>query len=558
MAQLEEIKQRKMAIEEKVQEVYGDQVAVAHTMEGYDALRLKATSDYTDSILEGNTMLEELIQLLVVQQEQMVSADLLFVPEQVQEQTNANPPAAHPPVKKDKVSQKKQQKEYKSAFDAQMEIEKANYKACAKLEEGKAFNPELVRNGYTTNVVFKKKVTCKEGDKKFELTQIEILERVYANDFSHLEQLEPPLRYMLAADYMKEHRDDFAGTPEEVVANMHSVSAMMHPLFRLGISLGMRRCLQDNNMGKDAAYFQQLDELLNTAIMVKTITTKPTPDSASPEDLQRNAKSQIFIAKTMFLAQLGDFKKKEKTNVSEWDHTVANAFAHCSRVGFILPSEDDKAVRQDESQSLVGAYIGKKKGAESGFFSRGAATHSLRKKSKKAGGDSFKEKKTIGTFTNQYGMNVAVGGLGNDGIPGENGQARQLKNDGSCGHVYMHLQEGDDDSYTGLLIGFESDSYKKTNQLGHTHGFGNGEFASSFGGQRMDEIADKYGGREVDLSHMEASKVKNLLNQFETKIEELRETDQQKYERTVEKLCGKKMNQNEMNQLLRDLGIGNA
>jgi hypothetical protein len=60
-------------------------------------------------------------------------------------------------------------------------------------------------------------------------------------------------------------------------------------------------------------------------------------------------------------------------------------------------------------------------------------------------------------------------------------------------------KEATTEEYGGFLIGFESDAYKKTNQLGHKHGFGNGEFASSFGGQRVDEIGDKYGGRVCDL-----------------------------------------------------------
>ena len=63
-----------------------------------------------------------------------------------------------------------------------------------------------------------------------------------------------------------------------------------------------------------------------------------------------------------------------------------------------------------------------------------------------------------------------------------------------------------------MMLGFESDAYKKKNQLGHTHGFGNGEYCSSFGGQRVDEIGNKYGGRTVDATGMDLNFADILFN----------------------------------------------
>jgi hypothetical protein len=58
--------------------------------------------------------------------------------------------------------------------------------------------------------------------------------------------------------------------------------------------------------------------------------------------------------------------------------------------------------------------------------------------------------------------------------------------------------------------------YASQKKLGHTHGFGNGEHASSFGGQRVDEIGDKYGGRVCDLSEFTPQEITSWLLQLET------------------------------------------
>ena len=82
----------------------------------------------------------------------------------------------------------------------------------------------------------------------------------------------------------------------------------------------------------------------------------------------------------------------------------------------------------------------------------------------------------------------------------------------------MHVQEGNKDEFSGLLIGFESDAPGYTNQTGHTHKLGNGEFASSFGGMRQDETGDKYGGRMVDLSGIEAKVFEEKMARLEGKM----------------------------------------
>jgi hypothetical protein len=100
-------------------------------------------------------------------------------------------------------------------------------------------------------------------------------------------------------------------------------------------------------------------------------------------------------------------------------------------------------------------------------------------------------------------MNCAIGGLGNAGVSG-----KTLSNDGSCGHFYSMHKEADSSHYGAMLMGLESDAHRVTNQMGHTHDIhATAEKASSLGGQRLDEVGEKYGGRQCDLSGMSAENI---------------------------------------------------
>lgn len=68
----------------------------------------------------------------------------------------------------------------------------------------------------------------------------------------------------------------------------------------------------------------------------------------------------------------------------------------------------------------------------------------------------------------------------------------------------------------------------------------------------MDEIGDKYGGREVDLSGIEAEEFKSAMLRLETKMRHLREdpNGQTELEHMIRKLCGEQMSRNEINALL--------
>ena len=440
-------------------------------------------------------------------------------------------------------------KKFSSLSKDEQDAEEQHYK---ELKAANTFvkNAEL-NSPYMRKVLEK---TVKIGGEK--ITQEELLNKVRGGDYSHMQQLDSVLRNRAATEYMLAHPIPENVTPEEFIENFKTeakasrkdpVSEMLNPLFRMGISLMIN---SKAVLPEVAERYRKIDDLLNKEIMMATITKRKCRiDEGSEEDKQRNVRSQVFIMKTLFTSHLGrlQMKKKDGTPPSkDWPYSVANAFTHCSRVMITLPGSRSK---ED--------YYG-----EPGFKKRGGATHNLELKRKDAT-KGAEEKKSFTPF-NQFGMNIAVGGLGNNGIPAGKTE-RKIKNDGSCGHLYMHFEKGDEEKHSGMLIGFESDAYGVMNQTGHVHDLkATGEFASSFGGQRCDEIGDKYGGREVDLSKMDPDAyiaVMNLLDSVATRLllsergdnEDADADHQIKLNNIAEKLCGNLMEGEQLRSFIQML-----
>lgn len=436
-------------------------------------------------------------------------------------------------------------------------------------EEEKKYKAVKARNSFVKaselNTPYMQKVLqSKKKIGKQSITQQELMNKVKGGDYSHMQQLDPVLRNRVATEYMLEH--PIKCTPEEFVGSLKlekdPVSAMLNPVMRMGISLVINSKNADPTVIEK---YRKIDDLLNKEIMIATITKrKSTIFGQTEEDLQRNIRSQVFIMKTLLSSHLGKMQlKKEGGNPpsQDWPYSVANAYAHCSRVVINFPKPSGDWTEEKEDRMLSTFY------GNSGFFKRGGATHNLERK-RKDHTKGAKEQKSFTPF-NQYGMNVAVGGLGNAGIP--SGTVRRLlKNDGSCGHLFMHFEKGNAENYSGALIGFESDAYGVMNQTGHVHDLlATGEFASSFGGQRCDEIGDKYGGREVDLTSVNAEayeELMNLLDEAATNllmsarvfdddnyIDPAHQGEQVALNEIAEQLCGNLMDEKQMKALIRKL-----
>ena len=391
-----------------------------------------------------------------------------------------------------------------------------------------------------------------EGHK---ITQQELYEKVKDGDCSHMQELDTTLRNRAATEYIAKH--PITGTPEDFVKELlkkkDPVTEMMNPLLRMGISQVIN---SDEVTDAVKEKYKKVDELLNTEIMIATITKRAKEsDGYTDEQVLLNQRSQIFIIKSMLSCHIGKFKIKQRDkNLPDgrWPDTVANAFSHCSRVIMTMPGQTGEFNQRTEDQ-MLGSYYGM-----AGFKRRVSATHALHRKRRTEAKEAKEMKVNFFNPVSQYGMDVAIGGMGNNGIPDSEGQVRKLKNDGSCGHLYMHLEKGNKDKHSGMLIGFESDSFGTMNQTGHVHNIrATGEFASSFGGQRCDEVGDKYGGREADLSEVNIKAYTEAMTLVDKAITTLLESDSTDTQKALDKIarsvCGTLMNGAQKQELFTTL-----
>lgn len=412
----------------------------------------------------------------------------------------------------------------------------------------------------------------RERKKGSKYTQKDLYEQAMNGEFKDFEHLDVPLRNALATRWMRENFirpqpgqsvDDYV----QMLVREKGVEGLMHPLFRLGVSLAMRSGFE----GMSKNFFVELDCKCCSEIMVRTLTKQVSSEerermirehpqrdkkkaaAAVDADILRNQASQIFMAKNLLLMHMSSFSLiQNKQRVGDWPYDVSAAFGHCSRVMFNLPALRNKSREEQQRHRVMwsalrevrASHADPMKGNACGIFRRGASTHDFQRRSvvQRDGKGELKEKKKLANFFGQEGLNVAIGGLYNGGVNG-----RPLLNDGSCGHIYFMRKQATTNLHGGYMIGFESDAYKKTNQLGHRHGFGNGEYASSFGGQRVDEIGDKYGGRVCDLGYIPPEVITARLLQLERYMRRAMSEGEDMSE-IMRKLAGKHMTRHELDE----------
>lgn len=410
-----------------------------------------------------------------------------------------------------------------------------------------------------------------------DMTREQIMKQILNdNDYSQFENLDLTMRNLLATKELHTIEMEYRlkGVPVEeavkrIKASGKGVSGLLNPVLRLGLSLGVHNAGQDI---EKMAYYQKLDEALSTEVMTETLIHVPekqkvkeyfeskkskNADRAADNAIEENKAQQIQIAKRLLLMQLSNFRVIEDNGRErEWTHPMAVALSHCSRVVLTLPKQKEGAAA---SQKRMWDVILKTNGTNAAQDnSRASSTHSLKRR-KVASTDPVgsKEKKVLFNFSGQRGMNCAIGGLGNAGISG-----KTLCNDGSCGHFYSMYLEGDSEHYGAMLMGLESDANGVMNQMGHTHDIkATAEKASSLGGQRVDEIGMKYGGRQCDLSQMSAENITAWMEALERAMLRWQNdpaADVEAYHQAMRMLSGATMTDAEMKQFATLLQVPNT
>lgn len=341
---------------------------------------------------------------------------------------------------------------------------------------------------------------------------IEGYELAKNGDFSKFEQVDPLLRNWLASKYENDRefeslRNTLSAGPSPETTQILKDNAK-NPAFRLYCSLKSR---QDPKYREydDMMIDMMMEDTMRplTSSQIRNVHALAEGPEHAQQMIEQNVEKQVQMAKMMFVAHVGQTQLVNDANETvPMDRSIASMMAHCSRTAFVFSKGDEKEVDR-----MMGNLTGAKMGKGAGVYGRFAATHSTAH-GKTIG--EFKEKKSV-SLRHQYGMDVAIGGLGNDGIPGRNGIPQTLNTDGTCGHMYMRVDKGGADKTSSLLIGFESDAPGKGNQQGHGHtSAATGEFMSSFLGQREDEMGAKYGGRIVDCTMFKPEELSMVLEKF--------------------------------------------
>ena len=321
--------------------------------------------------------------------------------------------------------------------------------------------------------------------------------------------------------------------------------------FRVGLSAMKHSFPDDSNL-------KELDEYANEYLLTQTLST-PSQESvnllsstigekATQKEIEKNLAKQVVLAKTLFLAQLGKYTLREGEETKDYTGSIAETFAHGGRTNFILPYND---VKNEVLKEFEGGQIAKTAGLES----RLAATHSATQRKVGVGVTIEQESKEekpkfsqVGKiFSNQYGMDVAIGGVGSIG-PNQ----KPVLADGSAGHMYIRKQKGDANTCGSLMVGIESAASLKTSFTGHFHTpLAKSSKQSAF-------LADKFGpgakinGKTVDLSGLEPGQLAAVLSSFEREYKYLQKYNPEKLNKVNEMLSGKRLSEKELTFLMTD------
>jgi len=278
-------------------------------------------------------------------------------------------------------------------------------------------------------------------------------------------------------------------------------------------------------------------------------------------DLAHAQESGDALLRTMFMMQLGKFESTTKDGDgnkvnSEWDKTMANAFAHGGRTAFVLSGGED-----GESSSRVNEAV-----FQNALSGRASATHYLampdadsrtNKGLKEVGGIKGAVKSAMHRDFHHFGMNMAIGGIGRKGGMGPDGPM-MINAQGRNGHMYVGQSESSNDKKGGLLMGLESDSPYRMNQTGHMHNAAAmAEEGSSTGGLKTDITGEKYGGRTVDMSGLKNSELASTVNDFSAYFTNLRNNDADAYKQLVTQITGRRMTEDQLFALMSQMGANN-
>lgn len=390
---------------------------------------------------------------------------------------------------------------------------------------------------------------------------VKIIKDAQYGNYSDFNNASPLIRNYIGTLSWKKFVTETKVSPSSLsLSNERVKKYVQDHILDAGFRVGLSAMKHENPENK---VLRELDEYTNEYMLSKTLSTpsKENIDTLSSSigsnsaknEIEKNLAKQVVLAKTLFLAQLGKYTLREGDKTTDYVGSIAETFAHGGRTNFILPFNDI-------NNEVLAAFDGGKIGETAELKSRIAATHSATQRKLdddlSIKSESIEEKPNFSQvgkiFSNQYGMNIGIGGIGNIG-PNQ----KPVLADGSAGHMYIRKQQGDANTCGSLLIGIESAASLKTSYTGHFHTpLAKSSKQSAF-------LADKFGpgaktnGKTVDLSGLDSEKLALALKEFEKGYIALQNSQNpNKLNQVNEMLSGKRMTETKLLDMMTGmLGI---
>ena len=347
----------------------------------------------------------------------------------------------------------------------------------------------------------------------------------HGGDFSKFEKLPLLLRNFLGESQIRLFHRAYGKNPslENPDVQKYLKDNAMNAAFRAGIS--SYKNSTDPEERKNANTY---DKIFNKSILEKTLMppteseindfTQRVGADAAPAELNRNLARQRVMAKMLLMGQLGRYDISDAGKAKgELTEPLSETLAHGGRTNIVLPVGED-------SKQVFNAFLGANKGREAGVYKRLAATHYVSRREVGAGGSITNETEEQKPYffqlhqilTNQYGMNLATGGIGAKGPDGN-----VIMGHGELGHAYMRLEKGDKTHCGAIMFGIEGCEPGVTNSLGHVHDIRAKSAKQSAFLADKGVVGNKKGGRQIDLSGISTQELVGILNEFDNKYSEL-------------------------------------
>ena len=398
----------------------------------------------------------------------------------------------------------------------------------------------------------------------------EAVQAMEAGDCSKFSQLPQFMREYYARKTFRKFfgRDTFdAENPfppldDEMKQRLEEEGMVNNPAFRIALNLLIERNAIDKEGNNIVPNIKEYDTYLNQRMLTKSLEIPSAENIAKlqndytenqlEEKLAKYEEKQLFLAKNLFMTQLGRIDINNDNGTSQqYTGKISELYAHSSRTAMILPPGDS-----NQQNEMLEAWRERALSSEA-IKKKRCATHDFYRRVIHVNGDlktPFKEIKLMGTkwlwhpshwkhkpttFFRNYGLNLALGGLGN--TFNTNGY---VDDNGRFGHVYMRAKKGSPYECGAILFGFENSSPGERSAIGQKHGGkAIGHDITPFY-SNTSVAGKKYSGREVDLSHFKPEELSLLLRSFEGLYKKL-----QRRAKTDE---AAKTKLNELNQKLSD------